>query len=308
MADGLDATAARRAPVLYLALLALVVVLRASAQPAYPELRESHDPELQAMLDHALRDYPLFWVGVEKQEFSTVVVDVTDLHRPRVAGYNADLMLYAASLPKIAIVFGVLVEAQRRALEIDEQTRAQLVRTVRNSSNSDATALLEKVGYERLAQILQDERHGKLYDPEHGGGLWVGKAYAKSPTWRRDPLKGLSHAASAMQAARLYYGLMNGTLVDPQYLPLLEEIFGEPGIKHKFVKGLEGREHIEIFRKSGTWKDFHADSAVVVRDHLTYIVVHIDKHPDAGRGMVDGIKLVDDLMLEYARMRSLQAQ
>lgn len=86
-------------------------------------------------------------------------------------------------------------------------------------------------------------------------------------------------------------------------VPTAREHFRRPRIQHKFVKGLEGRENIELFCKSGTWRDFHADSAVVVRDHLTYIVVHIDKHPDAGRGMVDGIKLVDDLMLEYACMR-----
>jgi beta-lactamase class A len=96
---------------------------------------------------------------------------------------------------------------------------------------------------------------------------------------------------------------MNGTIIDAKYLPDLEEIFGSPAIKHKFVKGLQGRKDVEIFRKSGTWRDYHADSAVVARDNLVYIVVYIDNHPDAGRAAVDGIKLVDDVMLAYANRK-----
>ncbi len=210
----------------------------AAAQPPYPALRDSHDAELQAALDQVVGDaLPDFWDGVRKRELSLVVADVTDLRHPRVAWYNPDLMLYAASLPKIAIVLGVFVEVERGALTLDDETRQQLIRTVRISSNRDATALLNKVGFERLAEILQDERHGKLYDPDHGGGLWVGKAYGKTPAWRRDPLNGISHGASAMQAARFYYGVLNGTLIDPKHMPLVEEILGNPAIKHKIVKG-----------------------------------------------------------------------
>jgi beta-lactamase class A len=237
------------------------------------------------------------------KEFGVVIADVTDLHHPRVAWYNPELMLYAASLPKIAIVMGVFVEVDLGRLKLNSETRNQLIRTVRNSSNRDATALLYKVGFERLAEILQDERYGKLYDPDYGGGLWIGKAYGKAPAWKRDPIKGLSHGASAMQAARLYFGLMTGTILDTKYLPELETVFGNPAIRHKFVKGLEGRD-VEIFRKSGTWRDYHADSAVVARKDLVYIVVYIDNHPDAGRGAVDGIKIIDDVLLSQVRPKN----
>jgi len=129
----------------------------------------------------------------------------------------------------------------------------------------------------------------------------VGKAYGKAPAWRRDPLHGISHGASAMQAARFYYGVMNGTLIDPKHTPLVEEIFGNPAIKHKIVKGLEGRTGVRIFRKSGTWRDYHSDSGVVERDNLAYIAVTIDQHPEAGRAIVLSIKTIDDVMLELHR-------
>ena len=138
--------------------------------PAYPELRECHDPELQRKLDNSLSYNPEFMHGVRNKELSTILVDVTDLHQPKVAGYNPGLMLYAASLPKIAIALGVMVEVDEGRFELDTKTHKQLVRMIRNSSNQDATALLHKVGFERLAEILQDKRYGKLYDPAHGGG------------------------------------------------------------------------------------------------------------------------------------------
>ena len=273
----------------------------ASAESPFPDLRDCHNPELQKAMDKALGpNHPEFWDGVNNKEFSVVVADVTDLHNPQVAWYNPDVMLYAASLPKIAIVLGVFVEIERGVITLDSETRNQLIRMIRHSSNRDATALLLKVGYKRLAEILQDERYGKLYDPAHGGGLWVGKAYSKAPAWRRDPLHGISHGASAMQAARFYYGIMTGTIIDTKYRPLFWEIFGNPAIKHKFVKGLQGREDIEIYRKSGTWRKYHADSGVVVHDDFTYIIVYIDHHPDAGTGAVSGIRIVDDVMQAYA--------
>ena len=103
-----------------------------------------------------------------------------------------------------------------------------------------------------------------------------------------------------MQVSRFYYGLMTGTILDAKYLPVLEEVFGSPAIRHKFVKGMQGRESVEIFRKSGTWRDYHSDSAVIAREDLVYIAVYIDNHPEAGRGAVDGIKIVDDVMLSFA--------
>ena len=271
-----------------------------AAEPLYPKLRESHDPEFQAELDAALANNSLFWSGVRKKELSIVIADVTDLEHPRVAWYNPELMLYAASLPKIAIALGALVEIDLGNLELDDELHQQLVMMIKKSSNRDATAVLNKVGISRLAEILQDERYGKLYDPEYGGGLWVGKPYGKGAAVQRDPLHQLSHGASAMQAARFYYGIMNGTILGHRHMPLLREMFGKPGIKHKFVKGLEGRKGLEIYRKSGSWRDFHADSGVFVRKNLAYIAVAIDRHPEAGRSMPTGIKIVDDLMLERA--------
>lgn len=274
-----------------------------SKEPTYPDLRDSHDPELQAELDAALADRPQFWDGVKKRDLSVLIADITDLEHPKVAWYNPGLMLYAASLSKIAIALGALVEIDLGNLELDDELHQQLVNMIKQSSNQDATAVLNKIGIERLEEILQDERYGKLYDPNYGGGLWVGKSYSKDSKVQRDPLQNLSHGASAMQAARFYYGYMNGTILNKRHLPLLKEMFGKPGINHKFVKGLEGRD-VEIYRKSGTWQDFHSDSGIFARDQVTYIAVGIRQNlPAAGSNLVTNIRIIDDLMLERAARR-----
>jgi beta-lactamase class A len=152
---------------------------------------------------------------------------------------------------------------------------------IRYSSNPDATRVLRQVGVDRLAEILQSPRFA-LYDRAGAGGLWVGKAYGSEPAVRRDPINNLSHGATAYQVARLYWMLAAGKLLSPPMNALMKQILSEPGIHHKFVKGLDARPGAEIFRKSGTWKDFHADSALVASGGRRFVVVGIARHPDGG--------------------------
>ena len=85
----------------------------------------------------------------------------------------------------------------------------------------------------------------------------------------------------------MYYGLITGTILDKKYIPLVKEMFGDPAIKHKFVKGLEDKLDVSIYRKSGTWRDYHADAGIFDRGDLTYIAVVISQTPrgkDGGGG------------------------
>lgn len=261
----------------------------------YPLLWDSHDPQLQAAIESEFRKEfkEEFWRTIENKKGAMVVVDITDITSPRVAGYNQDAMMYAASLPKIAIVLGAFVEMERGNMQLDEGTRASLNRLIRNSSNKAATAILNQVGIENLAEILQSDRY-RLYDPQHNGGLWVGRDYGGGPVWKRDPLNNISHGATAMQAARYYYLAVTGRLVKEEYRKDLREVFSLPAIKHKFVKGLqEKKPQAEIYRKSGTWRDFHADSGVVVHDNYSYIIVALAEHPKAGEGLARLVGRVD---------------
>ena len=172
----------------------------------YPSLWESFDQDFQQALETALRkEFRGKYKGtVDNKKAALVVVDINNLHQPRVAGVNTDVMMYAASLPKIAILLGAFVKIERGEMPLNEETRDELMRMIRKSSNKDATAILNRVGFEDLAEILQSEKYC-LYDPEQNGGLWVGRDYSGGPVWKRDPLHNISHGATAMQVARFYY-------------------------------------------------------------------------------------------------------
>jgi beta-lactamase class A len=63
---------------------------------------------------------------------------------------------------------------------------------------------------------------------------------------------------------------------------LMKQALSNPGIHHKFVKGLESRPGVQIYRKSGTWKNFHADSALVESGGKRIVMVGIADHPEGG--------------------------
>ena len=252
----------------------------ADATSSSPSLWKSFDSSLQRQLDRTLTRLGLN-KAVNDKKLNVALVDITHLDKPRVAAVNGDEMQYAASLPKIAILLGAFVEIQNGEMKLDQDTRDSLTRMIRRSSNEDATRMLNQVGKQRLLRILQSSKYD-LYDPKVNGGLWVGKEYGRAPAYQRDPLHNLSHGATAMQTARFYYLLETGRLVNPKLTREMKSMLGNPGIHHKFVKGLAGYPDVKIYRKSGTWRQWHADSAIVEADGHKYILVALAEDPNGG--------------------------
>lgn len=261
----------------------------------YPRLADSVDPALQKGLQQTLNTLGLA-KAARNGALSVALVDITDVNQPRLATINGDQMMYAASLPKIAILFGAFERIERGELSLDKNTHQQLVKMIRNSSNTAATAMLNKVGKQYLADLLESPRY-RLYDRERNGGLWVGKEYARSGTWKRDPLHNLSHGATAFQVARFYYMLETAQLVSPELSKKMKAIMGKPAINHKFVRGLnEARPGSTIFRKSGTWRQWHADSAIVERDGRRYIAVALAESNKGSHWLKRLVVAMDDLV------------
>jgi beta-lactamase class A len=209
---------------------------------------------------------------------------------------NPNEMMYAASLPKIAILLGAFEKIANGEMPLDDEILEKLKLMIRNSSNAAATEILHRVGMEYLAELLQSPRY-RLYDPGKNGGLWVGKDYAKAPAWKRDPLHNLSHGATALQVARFYYLLETGQLVSPEISRLMKSILADPAIEHKFVKGLkEIQPDSEIYRKSGTWGPYHSDSAIVEHHGRRYIAVALAKSASGERWLQKLIVALDDII------------
>jgi beta-lactamase class A len=263
-----------------LRFLALLVLAHATATAAEVTrlLDDAADPGLQQRLENLVADQGLT-AAAERGDLELALVLLGDTAEPRLAMINGHKMVYAASLPKIAILLGAAVALEDGRLVMDEALHRDLNDMIRNSCNECATRVLDRVGRQALLDILESPGL-RFYDRHKGGGLWVGKDYGPGGAYRRDPLTGLSHAATAFQAARFYYRLHAGTLVSPRQSEMMLETLARPGLKHKFVKGLAGYEGLEIFRKSGTWKNFHSDSALVRFDGHAYIMVALADDPE----------------------------
>ncbi len=280
---------------LHISFICITVSSLVNADSKYPLLRESFNQNLQSKLESTLVELH-FTKAVERKQLSVVLVDVTKLESPEVAAVNGDHMIYAASLPKIAILLGAFVLVEKGQMVLDRETKSTLTSMIRISSNRAATTMLRRVGPRHLANILQSPRF-KLYDPKVNGGLWCGKEYGKRGTWKRDPMYNLSHAATAMQTARFYYLLETGQLVSPALSKQMKAMLSDPGINHKFVRGLKDRPDARIYRKSGSWRHWHADSAIVEQSNYKYIAVALAEHPKGGTWMEQLIGLLHDLIV-----------
>jgi beta-lactamase class A len=259
-----------RAALFVIAILAAVSSV-AESEGDYPSLWDRSDPILQQQLENIM-DTLGYARAIKERRLSVTLVDITNLRQPRLAAVNGNTMMYAASIPKLAILLGVFVDIRDGRIALDEETRQSMVEMIRFSSNQEATRLLNRVGKDHLLDILQSNEFD-LYDLEVQGGLWVGKEYGKSPAYHRDPLNNFSHGATTTQVARFYYLLESGQVVGEVLSAEMKSILGDPGIKHKFVKGLAPFPDVKIYRKSGTWKRWHGDSALVEVGGKKYIVV-----------------------------------
>ncbi|MGD2099212.1 MAG: serine hydrolase [Desulfobacterales bacterium] len=275
----------------------LICASLTGAQSQDDSWTRSCDPRLQKALEKHLNALKLSG-ATEHKNLCIVVVDITNISDPRMAYVNPNEMMYAASLPKIAILLGAFEKIAAGEMALDDETLEKLKQMIRRSSNKAASEMLHRVGINYLADLLQSPRY-RLYDPEQNGGIWVGKEYGKAPALRRDPLHHLSHGATALQVARFYYLLETGQLVSPQLSRLMKTILAETEIEHKFVKGLKSvQPDSEIYRKSGTWGPYHSDSAIIEHDGRRYIAVALAKSRHGEQWLQKIIVALDEVVCQ----------
>ena len=100
-----------------------------------------------------------------------------------------------------------------------------------------------------------------------------------------------------MQVARFYYLLETGQVVGEKLSAEMKAMLGDPGINHKFVKGLAAYPETKIYRKSGTWRRWHADSALVEVRNASYIVVGLAENVNGGKWLSRMIQPIHELMV-----------
>jgi beta-lactamase class A len=236
-------------------------------------------------------------------------VGLCDLRSEASAMLRADTPFYAASVPKIAILLAYFEMRPDTKAWLDDTTRHELGLMIKQSSNEMAAKYGELVGLKEIARVLQLPKY-KLYDPEYGGGLWVGKHYSKGTERNPDPISGLSHAATVRQLLHYFLLLEANRLAGSKVSPVMREIFDSPDIPHtdnKFVAVLAGRD-VHILRKSGTWDVWHGDVAVIEGEGRRYILAALVHHPKGEEYCIELARRIDDLMIERQAAQELATE
>ena len=236
---------------------------------------ENHtDKDLEKALETEIFKSKKLEKLVKQKRLSIGLVDLSDSLKPRYASINGEFMMYAASLPKIAILLAIEDAFENHEISETERIKKDLKLMISNSNNQASTRMIDLVGYEKIESVLRDPENN-LYNEDRGGGIWVGKRYASGGRRYPEPLKGISHAANVFQVCRFYYLLAYGKLVSYDRSKEMLDILKDPALHHKFVNTLdEVAPRASLFRKSGSWKSYHSDSILVMgKNWRQYILV-----------------------------------
>ena len=245
-------------------------------------LRNMLDISLQARLEKELLNHKDWKSLIAQKKMAVGIVDLSDPENVRFARVNGSHMMYAASLPKIAILLAAMDAIENGELKETPEVKKDMRLMISKSNNAASTRMIDRVGYDKLEAVMTDPKYD-FYDQDHGGGLWVGKRYGGGGNTNREPIKNLSHAASVTQVCRYYYLLANGKLVNEKRSKQMLDIMENPALHHKFVNTLdEIAPNARLFRKSGSWKNFHSDSILVWGEDAArrYILVALVDAPN----------------------------
>ncbi|MBW2960527.1 serine hydrolase [Mesonia aestuariivivens] len=290
----------------------MLTALCANAQQSLPvanlaeitPLTEIANDPLQVLLEDEVMKNPTWRRLIKNKKMSIGIVDLNDVNNAHYAGVNSNEMMYAASLPKIAILLASMDAIEKCELVETPEVTRDLNLMINRSDNHASTRMIDRLGYDKIASVLKSPEY-KLYDELNGGGLWVGKRYAAGGARNPDPIKGLSHAATVQQVCRFYYKMITGNLVSPEKSKNMLDIMEDSHLHHKFVNTLDRiAPNARVFRKSGSWRNYHADSALVWgKDGRKYIVVALIEDPNGEQIIRDLIVPVENII---KKSRSLE--
>jgi beta-lactamase class A len=218
---------------------------------------------LQASLEKELNLNSDWKALIEQNKMAVGLVDLSNPNNTRYASINGNHMMYAASLPKISILLAAMDAIENGELIETPEITNDMKIMISYSDNQASTRMIDRLGYEKIESVMTSKKYD-LYNEKEGGGLWVGKRYAAGGATYREPLKQLSHAATVAQVCKYYYLLANGKLVNNNRSKQMLDIMENPALHHKFVNTLDLiAPEARLFRKSGSWKNFHSDSVLV---------------------------------------------
>ncbi len=231
------------------------------------------DDNLQHQLEAVIAKNATWNRLVKNQKMAIGLLNLNPNGMPKYASINGNHMMYAASLPKIVVLLAAEDALEKGEIEDSSTLQSDLRLMISKSNNKATTRIIDLVGFKKIEDVVTEAKN-KFYDINNGGGLWVGKRYAAGGKTNKDPLKNLSHAANVDNVTKFYYMLYTKQLISEERSNHMLKMLEDPELSHKFVYALQRiAPNAKVYRKSGSWKNWHADSAMVINQDKQYIMV-----------------------------------
>ncbi|KQC34505.1 MULTISPECIES: serine hydrolase [Nonlabens] len=245
------------------------------------DVKTFQNTTLQLNLKAQLMANPDWRKLIQQKRMSVSLVDLNDAENIKYASINGSNMMYAASLPKIAVLYAAMDAIENGELKDTPKVRDDMWLMISKSNNAASTRMIDRVGFQKIEDLMCDPSN-PFYDKDGVGGLWVGKRYAAQGKRNPEPIRGLSHAATTDAVAKFYYQLATGQLINKTRSKEMLDIMENPSLHHKFVNTLDRiAPDARLFRKSGSWKNWHSDSILVWgEDGRKYILVALIEDPN----------------------------
>jgi beta-lactamase class A len=136
-------------------LLAFVSIFQLAAQNELPiripdsrikPLRELLDKPLQLTLEKELMSRPEWRKLIAQKKMAVGVVDLSDPEHVRFARINGNYMMYAASLPKIAILLAAMDAIEKGELKETAEIKNDMRIMISKSDNQASTRMIDRLG------------------------------------------------------------------------------------------------------------------------------------------------------------------
>jgi len=260
-------------------------------------LEQRWDKGLQTQLNQALQKEQLWQTLLDQGKMAVGLVDLTDPELPRFARVNGNTMMYAASLPKLAILLAAYQGLADGSLTETPQLRADLIEMIRRSDNFAASQVVARIGLTKIERLILEPPY-RFYDAKKGGGIWLGSSFGRGGPQNPEPLKDLLQAATVNQVCRFYYLLAYGRLINPESSRQMLKILAFPDLHDKFVSVLEGKVPGNyLYRKSGDFRIWQSDSILVWdKTWRRYILAAMVEHPQGEQILRKLVPLVEQIL------------
>ena len=95
---------------------------------------------------------------IDQKKMAVGIVSLDDPNAIQYAGLNGEEMMYAASLPKIAILLSAMDAIEKGELKETAEVKKDMWLMISKSNNQASTRMIDRLGYDKISSVLTSER------------------------------------------------------------------------------------------------------------------------------------------------------